>query len=319
MATHNHQHQIVTGQRVSARLASALTITAAFVVVEVVAGLASNSLALLSDAAHNVTDVIALALSWYALRLDHRPANSRKTFGYHRAGILVALANAVGLIAVAVGLFYEAYQRFFDPPAVQAVLLIEVAALALLVNGGTAWLVHRGSAHDLNLRSAFLHLLGDVLSTAGALAAGVAIYYTGMSWLDPLASALIGLLILWNAWGILEETLEILLESTPRDIDMSQMVRDLMCIRGVQGVHDLHVWSISRSLRALSAHILTGDITLSEGTEIRRHINGILLERYSIVHTTLQIECGGCEPDLLYCSLQHTASTTPPHNHYHGG
>ena len=165
----------------------------------------ANSLALLTDAAHNFTDVLALALTWWALRLTTQPANSGKTYGYHRAGILVALVNSTTLVLIALGIFYDAYRRFITPPAIKADVLIGVGAVAVVVNLVTALLVRRGSEHDLNLRSAYLHLMGDVLSTVGAVAAGIVIRFTGMNWLDPLVSILIGLLILWNAWGIVRE------------------------------------------------------------------------------------------------------------------
>src|SRR6185436_10609946 len=230
MAAHTHTHTPTHthfgGPQTTTRLAVALGLTLVFVGIEAVAGLRANSLALLSDAGHNLTDVIALGLSWYAVRLSTQPATANKTFGYHRAGILVALVNSTTLVVIALGIFYEAYQRFLSPSEVQSGILIGVGLVALLVNAGTAWLVKRGSEHDLNLRSAFVHLMGDVVSTLGAVLAGVAIAFTGWNWLDPLVSLLIGGLILWNAWGILRETADILLESTPRDVDMSRMVRD---------------------------------------------------------------------------------------------
>jgi cobalt-zinc-cadmium efflux system protein len=285
------------------RLALALVITLAFVVVEALAGWYANSLALLTDAAHNFTDVVALGLSWYALRLTARPAHSGKTFGYHRAGILVALLNSTTLVVIALGIFYEAYRRLVTPPEVEANILIAVAVVAFGVNVGTALLVKRGSQSDLNLRSAYQHLAGDAISTFGAILAGIGIRLTGWSALDPLVSVLIGLLILWNAWGILRESVDILLESTPRDVDIQEMVGDLMQVHGVRGVHDLHVWSITQNMRALSAHILTDDIFVSEGATVQRNINTLLRDKYGIAHAALQLECAGCEPDLLYCDM----------------
>jgi cobalt-zinc-cadmium efflux system protein len=301
--THDHSHLGTWNKRTATRIAVALGLTLVFVVVEVVAGLRARSLALLSDAGHNLTDVIALGLTWYAIRLSAQPANAGKTFGYHRAGILVAFVNSTTLAVIALGIFREAYRRLLSPPEVQPAILIGVGAAALLVNAGTAWLVKHGSDHDLNVRSAFVHLMGDVVSTVGAVMAGVVIAFTGMNWLDPLVSILIGFLILWNAWGILRETVGILLEGTPRDVDMSEMVRDMMSIQGVRGVHDLHVWSITRSLRALSAHIVTDDISLSDGTIVQLEINKMVRSKYSIGHATLQLECVGCEPDALYCDI----------------
>src|SRR6185503_2443843 len=292
-AGHTHTH-FGSGQTTT-RLAIALGLTLAFVGIEAIAGWRANSLALLSDAGHNLTDVVALGLSWYAVRLAAQPANSGKTFGYHRAGILAALVNSTTLVVIALFIFYEAYQRFLAPPEVQSGILIGVGLIAFLINAVTAGLVHRGSQHDLNLRSTFVHLMGDVVSTLGAIVAGVIIAVTHLNWLDPLVSVFIGALILWNAWGILRETLDILLESAPRDIDMSQMVRDLLAVPGVRGVHDLHVWSLNRSLRAISAHILTEDVSISHGAAIQRDINELVSHRYQIGHATWQLECVDCE------------------------
>jgi cobalt-zinc-cadmium efflux system protein len=303
---HPHDHHASTGFR----LALAGGITLGFVGFEAAAGWYANSLALLTDAAHNLTDALALGLSWYAHRLASRPANAGKTFGYHRAGILAALLNSSTLALIAFAIFHEAWGRFVAPPKVSADILMSVGAAALFVNVLTAWLVSRGSEHDLNLRSAFLHLLGDVFSTLGAIAAGVGIWLTGAHWLDPAASALIGLLILWNAWAILRETVTILLESTPADIDMSQMVRHLLQVKGVLGVHDLHVWSLSRSLRMLSAHVVINDIPISQATQIQRCIRVVMHETYGINHCTLQMECEGCDPDALYCDI-----SASPHHH----
>jgi cobalt-zinc-cadmium efflux system protein len=303
---HSHAHGGDLPRQTAARLVLSLGLTLAFVVVEAAAGWWANSLALLSDAGHNLTDVVALALSWYAVRLSTQPANSSKTFGYHRAGILVALVNSTTLAVVSLGILYEAYRRFAAATEVRSGILIAAAMVAFLVNAGTAWLVHRDSRHDLNLRTVFLHLMGDVASTLGAVAAGVAIALTGLVWFDPAASVFISLLILWNAWGILRQTVDILLESTPRDIDMSQMVRDLLSVEGVGGVHDLHVWSVTQSLRALSAHVVTADISIREAAAIQRRIHELMYHKYGIAHATVQLECEGCDPDALYCNLNET-------------
>lgn len=271
--------------------------------IEAGAGFFANSLALLTDAAHNFTDVVALAISWYALRLTARPAHSRRTYGYHRAGILAALVNSSTLVIIALGIFWEAYQRLISPPHVDAYILIVVSALAFVVNAGTAWMIRLGADKDLNLRSAFVHLAGDALATLGALIAGIGIALTGLGVLDSIASALIALLILWNGWTIVRETLSILLESTPHDIDISAMVSDLMHVNGVQSVHDLHVWSISSELRALSAHVLTEEISMHDGVQIQREINSLLADKYHIAHSTLQLECEGCETQVLFCEM----------------
>jgi cobalt-zinc-cadmium efflux system protein len=288
---------------ISLRLGIAAGLTAALVVVEAGAGLFANSLALLTDAAHNLTDVIALGLSWLAVRLALRPAHSGKTYGYHRAGILAALVNSTALALIALGIFYEAYLRLGNPPEVQSGVMAGVAAVALAINLGTALLIRRGSQQDLNLRSAFVHLMGDVFSTLGALAAAGAIALTGWTGWDALAGVLIGLLILWNAWGILRETVSILLESTPLDIDLDRLVADLLQVEGVRGVHDLHVWSITRRLRTLSAHILVGEITVRQSADIQAAIGLLVCDRYGINHATLQMECENCLPDALYCDM----------------
>jgi len=302
---HVHFEPGDSSRHTQTRLAASLAITLAFVIVEAVAGYFANSLALLTDAAHNLTDVAALAITWYAFRLASQPAHAGKTFGYHRVGILAAAVNSATLAAIAVGIFFEAYRRFQAPPPVEADLLIVVGVAALAVNLLTAWLVSHGAHDDLNLRSAFLHLLGDVFSTIGAILAGIGIRYTGLDWLDPLASVLIGVLILWNAWLVLRETLDILLESTPRDIEMSTMVRDLMQIDGVRGVHDLNVWSLSQSLRILSAHVVIADMSISQASGIRHAVEALVARNYAIHHATLQLECEGCSPDALYCDIHH--------------
>ncbi|MBI4670077.1 MAG: cation transporter [Chloroflexi bacterium] len=300
MSLHAHSHTNYVNAR---RMLFALFITLAFVLFEILAGVYANSLALLTDAAHNVTDVLALALSWYALRVALRPANASKTFGYHRVGIVVALVNASSLALISIFIFYEAARRFLNPLPVQDTILIGVSLIAFFVNAGTALLVLRGSATDLNQRSAFWHLAGDAVATLGAFVAGIGIALTNWDWLDPLASILIAALILWNVVGIVREALDILLEATPRDVDVDGMVSAMQSVRGVRGVHDLHVWSIAQNLRALSAHILTDDVTISDGAQVQRDLNVLLHERYGIAHATLQLECSGCEPDALYCEL----------------
>ena len=289
--------------KTSRRLEIALLITALFVLGEAAAGIYSNSLALLADAAHNFTDALALGLSLYALRLGQRPANRRKTFGYHRAGILAALVNAATLIGISVLILYEALRRLIEPPAVEEGVIILVALVAFAMNTLIALALRQPGQRDLNVRSAFIHMAGDALSTLGVLAAGIAMALTGLRVLDPLAGILISVIIAWSSWGILRETVDILLEGTPRGIDMDAMLHDLLQIQGVYGVHDLHAWSINSNLRTLSAHVLTGDVSISAGAAIQREINQLLLQRYDIAHTALQLECEGCNPDALYCEL----------------
>jgi cobalt-zinc-cadmium efflux system protein len=299
----SHSHFGDLASPTTKRLALSLILTAAFVVIEIIAGIFGNSLALLTDAAHNFTDVIALGLSWYAVKLAMQPAHAGKTFGYHRVGILVALVNSMTLILIALGIFYEAWKRFLSPPEVDSTILIGVSALAFFINLGTAWLVKSGSDHDLNLRSTFLHLMGDVLSTLGAVVAGIIIAFTSWNWLDPLVSVLIGAFILWNAWSILRQSIHILLESTPESINMDSMVSALLKVDGVRGVHDLHVWSINEELLVLSAHIVTDNISISAGASIQQDLNEVLAHQYNIQHATLQLEYECAGRNLLYCDI----------------
>ncbi len=285
------------------RLSLALLLTIGLVVAEAFAGIFANSLALLTDAAHNFTDVIALGLSWHAVQLTTKPSSSQRTYGYHRAGILVALVNSATLGFIAVGVLYQAYLRFFRPPTVNSDMLIEVGLVAIVVNLLTALLVRRSSENDLNIRSSFVHLLGDVATSTGAVIAGVIIHFTGWNWLDPFVSVLIGLLILYTAWGVMRETVEILLEATPRDVDMRAMVSDIRLVHGVLDVHDLHVWSLTKNLRTMSAHILTEDISIRAGAQIQSEVDALVAERYHILHATLQLECVRCEPDPLFCDV----------------
>ncbi|RPJ28874.1 MAG: cation transporter [Chloroflexi bacterium] len=316
--SHTHSHLREAAKQTTTRLSVSLFLTLAFVVIEAGAGIFANSLALLTDAAHNLTDVIALGLTWFAIRVTAQPANAQKTYGYHRAGILVALLNSTTLVLISLGIFYEAYRRFIDPPEVQSSILIGVGLIAVVINLVTALLVHRGSQTDLNLRSAFVHLMGDVISTIGAVIAGVIIYFTNANWLDPLVSVLIGFLILYNAWGILRDAVDILLEATPRDVNIKKMVADIVQVEGVLGIHDIHVWSLTQSLRTMSAHILTDDLHISAGAQIQRQVSEMVRDRYNIAHATLQLECVDCFPDSLYCDLNcqlHLDDAQPPAHH----
>ena len=312
MSAHSHTHLDDMVEQAVSRLLVSLFLILAFVVLEAVAGLFANSLALLTDAAHNFTDAIALGISGYAIHLTTQPSNSRNTYGYHRAGFLAALLNSTMLVLISLGIFYEAYRRFINPPQVNSIVLIGVGFLAFVVNLISALLLQRGSKNDLNLRSAFVHMIGDVAATVGAVIAGILIYFTRANWLDPFISILIGFLILYSAWGILRETVDILLESTPRDVDMSAMVRDMLEVKGVIGIHDLHVWSITQGLRTMSAHILTEDVAISVGTDIQHQLSELLFQRYNVGHAALQLECVDCEPDSLYCDINGVV-----HHHEH--
>ena len=268
--------------------------TAIYVLLTVVAGIRAHSLALLSEAGHNVTDLLALVLSWVAVFIQSRPPNSTKTFGYHRAGVLAAFLNALTLVLVALYIFYEAIQRLHAPVPVQARLMIWVAAVGVIMNGAIAWFLIRAS-RDVNIRSAFVHQLGDTLSTAAVIVGGLAILFTGVTWVDPVLSIGIGFLILWSSWGIIRETLNILLEGIPEGMSVEKIIESLKGINGVNDVHDVHVWSIGSDTHALSCHISIEDIPPSESEIILRNVNQILAAKFHIHHTTIQFENVVCE------------------------
>ncbi|MGI9213872.1 MAG: cation diffusion facilitator family transporter [Methylococcaceae bacterium] len=314
---HHHSHAPLDGRTLQLRLGLAIALTLALVVTEITTGLMANSLALLTDALHNITDIAALLLTAFALRLEQRPAHAGKTYGYHRVGILAALINATTLSFMAFGIFHEAWQRLMIPTAVNSTLLMEVGAVAFVINLFTAWLIGHGSDDDINLHSAFLHLLGDAFSTLGAVVAGFFIRLTGYDWLDPAISLLIGLLILWNAWLIIREAIDILLESTPNDVEISTLVRDILQTDGIRGVHHLHIWSLSRKLRLLTAHIVVDDMPISQAHELRHRVQEVVQRHHGISRCTLQLEHRGCEPDSLYMDMKENPPQAHHHDHHH--
>ena len=275
-------------------LALSLAATLAYIVLTLVAGLKAHSLALISEAGHNASDFLALLLSWVAVYFQSLPADSRKTFGYHRAGVLAAFLNAASLLFISGYILYEAYQRLQAPSAVQPGLMIIVAAIGVAMNGMIAAMLFR-SSRDVNIRSALIHELGDTLSTAAVLVGGVVILFTGARWIDPALSVGIGVLILWSSLSILRETLNILLEGTPRGLHLDDIAREIQSRAGVVEVHDLHVWSLGSEIHALSCHIGIADIPPSESDSILRDVNARLAERFHIHHTTIQFENVRCE------------------------
>jgi cobalt-zinc-cadmium efflux system protein len=288
---HLHVHGAGSPKRV---LKISLGVTLAYIVLLVVAGIRAHSLALLSEAGHNLSDFLALLLSLAAVYLQSRPASATKTYGYHRAGVLAALVNAVSLVVVSFFIFYEAFQRLQHPQHVQASLMMWVAGAGVLMNGVIALLLYR-SGGDVNIRSALLHEVGDTLSTAAVIAGGWAILATGDYWIDPVLSLGIGVLILWSGFGIVRETLNILLEGTPRGIKLERVEDAIRSIEGVNDVHDLHVWNIGSEIRALSCHIAIADIPPSVSERILRDVKDCLQHDFRIVHTTIQFEHVQCE------------------------
>jgi cobalt-zinc-cadmium efflux system protein len=290
-----HAHASHHGnERATRILRFSLVVTLAYIVLLVIAGIRSHSLALLSEAGHNLSDFFALLLSLIAVYLQSRPPSATKTYGYHRAGVLAALANAASLVAVSVLIFYEAFQRLRNPQQVHADVMIGVAAAGVVMNGVIAVLLYR-TGRDVNLRSAFLHEIGDTLSTAAVIAGGWAILATGQTWIDSALSFGIGALILWSGFGIVRETLNILLEGTPRGIKLETVEAAIREIEGVNDVHDLHVWNLGSETRALSCHISIADIPPSASERILRDVRGCLHTEFRIDHTTIQFEHAICE------------------------
>lgn len=264
------------------------------------AGYYARSLALISEAWHNFSDALALLLSWLAVWLQARPATAVKTFGYHRAGVLAAFVNAVSLVGISLYIFYEAWQRFREPNAVNTPVMIGVAAIGLLMNGAIAAALYQSSKGDVNIRSACVHMIGDTLGSAGVLIGAVMIRMTGIAAIDPVLSVLIALLILWTSWDIIVESLNILLEGLPRGLMLDHVTAQMRGVAGVIDVHDLHIWTLGPGMLAASCHIRIADIPPSASAEILKQVNHVLAEHFEIRHTTIQFEheiC--CDPCVV--------------------
>lgn len=308
--SHDHtHHQDLAGKT----LRTAFALTVLILLVELAGGILSHSLALLSDAGHVLTDIIALGLAWFATVQADRPANSNKTYGYHRTGILAALANAVTLIVIVLVIGYEAVQRFQHPAKVTPWLMFVSAAVGIVVNLYIGFGFRRQGATNLNVRAAMLHVFGDVGAAVGVIAGGVIIVLTGWYPADPLISLFIAALIAWGAWQILRETVDILMEATPKGLNVAQLVRDMVREPEVRDVHDLHVWSIAGGMLALSAHVQVEDRPLSQCDPLLGRLGSMLQQEYQIDHATIQVECAGCSATHLYCTLG--SKEAAGHNH----
>jgi len=288
----------------------ALGLTLAYIVLLVAAGFRAHSLALLSEAGHNVSDFLALLLSWVAAFLSERPATSTKTYGWRRAGVLAAFVNAITLIVIAVLIFYSAIQRFSHPEPVQAGLMMWVAGTGVLLNGAIALMLFLRGRGDLNLRSVLVHEIGDTLSTAAVIAGGWAIAVTGHSWIDPALSIGISFMVLWSSAGIVRESLNILLEGAPSSVELETINAELRAVSGVLDVHDLHIWSIGSDTHALSSHITIADIPPSASNAILDELRRMLASRHHIHHTTIQFESADCD-------LAHGCILPEPHERHH--
>jgi len=313
-STHSHEHSHAghdhTHSMAKQTLRIAFLLTILILVAELIGGLLANSLALLSDAGHVVTDLFALGLAWFATAQAERPANARKTFGYHRVGILAALANAITLILISVGICWEAIQRFQHPEPVQPLIMFFSASIGIAINLFIGFGL-RKEEHNINVRAAALHVFGDVGVSISVIVAGAIILFTQWTSLDPILSIGISLLIVVSSWPILREAADILLESTPKGIVLPQLVADMKRVNGVQEVHDLHVWSITSGMSALSCHVLIDDIPPSGSSPILQTLKNMLHEQYAIDHATIQFECSTkgacCEENDLYCCMSANA------------
>lgn len=285
-----HQHPQIEHDNDRRALSITLAITAGYCLVELAGGIFTNSLALLSDAGHMFADVAALGISLFAARLSRLPPTASKTFGYHRGEILAAFVNGLGLWLIVGLIFNEAYQRFWDPPTVHSLGMIVIAAVGLVVNIVSLQLLRHSQAESLNVRAAFVHVLGDALGSIGALAAGVVMLAWGWYIADPLVSVGIGVLILYSSWGIVRESVEILMQGTPREMRLEDIEQCLRTIDGVREVHDLHVWTLTSGRYLLSVHLV---VTAGDAT---RAVIGAaqtrLRERFGIGHTTVQVDAG---------------------------
>ncbi len=297
----SHQQQASSDRR---PLGIALAITTAFLITEAIGGFLTGSLALLADAGHMATDVAALALALFAGWLARRPATPERSFGYHRAEVLAALLNAATLVAISIYIFWEAFQRIGDPPEVDSTPMLAVACAGLVANAVSAWILSRGGGHqhDLNTRGAFLHVVGDMLGSVGAIVAALVMLATGWYLADPLLSAGIGLLILWSSWRLLRESVDVLLEATPVHVDPAEVRRAMTSVNGVRGVHDLHVWTVTSGFVAMSSHVEVSGRRPWQA--VLSDLSELLHERFGIAHVTLQPEeASGATDPFPGCSL----------------
>ena len=293
-------HMVASNNRSMQRILQiSLAATFLYVVATLVFGLRAHSLALLSEAGHNASDMLAIILSFVAVYFQSRPATEKKTFGYQRAGVLAAFVNALALIVLGLWIGISAVQRLYAPVVVEPKLMMMVAAAGVLMNGAIAGLLWKFSG-DVNIRSVFLHMLGDTLSTAAVIAGGAGILFTHLQWIDPLLSLIIAGMIVYSSWGIVRETLNILLEGTPKNLSLADIRTAMAGVAGVADVHDLHVWSLGSSSHALASHVTIRcdedrEMSVAECAGILDKIKDALWDQFHISHTTIQFETIGCE------------------------
>jgi cobalt-zinc-cadmium efflux system protein len=303
---HRSHHLAESGPR---RLLIALVIVLVIMVAEIIGGLVSNSLALIGDAGHMLVDALALTISFVAIKIARRPATTSRTFGYHRVEVMAALTNGVILLLIAAYILFEAFQRFGDPPDVETTLMLVVAGVGLAANIAGMLLLRKARHSSINVRAAFWHILGDTVASAGVIVGGIIIAATGWGIVDPIIAVVISCIILWGAFRLVKESTDILLEGAPGHLDVADVSRAILEVAGVRDVHDMHVWTITSGIHALSAHLLIEDQTVARSAEIARAVEHSLAERFAISHTTLQLECDRCEgcPAGLMCDISRQA------------
>ena len=303
MAVH-HIHQPIksdnrTYSSTQRSLLIVLSITAVVMIAEIIGGILSNSLALLSDAGHMLTDILALGLTIVAMKFAQKPPTASKTFGFYRLEILAAFFNGILLLVISFYIFYEAYHRLVHPEEIKGLFMLVVAAIGLLANGLGIVILKKSALRNLNVKSAFFHMVGDTISSVGVIVGGLVILYTGWYIVDSLIGIFIGMLILRGAYSLVRESIDIFLEATPKDINVGRMLDDLHKIEGVKEIHHLHLWTITSGIYAMSAHVLIKDLLVSRSAQILRQIETLLQGKYCMEHTTIQFESESCGDDLL--------------------
>jgi len=276
-----------------------LLITSLVMIAEVFGGLLANSLALLSDAGHMLTDILALSLSIIAMRFAQKPPTASKTFGFHRLEILAAFFNGIVLLCISFYIFYEAYHRLVHPEEIKGFFMLVVATIGLLANGVGIVILRKSALRNLNVKSAFFHIVSDTISSGGVIVGGLVILSTGWYIIDSLLGILIGLLILRGAYSLVKESVDIFLEATPKDINVEKMLSDLHKIEGVKDIHHLHLWTITSGIYAMSAHVLIKDLLVSSSAQILRQIETLLKNKYNMEHMTIQFESESCGDDIV--------------------
>lgn len=313
--SHDHGHGHHHHHGVGGNLRNAVLLTLAFVVGEAIAGWLGHSIALFSDAGHNLADALAMFFSWYAVRIAGKPSTSSRTFGYHRVGILAALINAASLVVIAALIAYEGAERLLHPdPNVHGGLMILVAGAAVAINVFIAMGLHKHAKDDLNIRSAYLHMIGDAASSCAVIVAGVLVTITHNPIADPIVSFIIAAMILYSSWGILTESVSVFLEFSPAGLDMNAVECAIREVDGVIDAHDLHVWTIGPGVVACSCHIVVAEQTISSGQQTLRAVVTKLREGFKINHTTVQVEVEGCDANDMYCTMHRTAEAAGHHH-----